>query len=161
MPRAMKFTPKSVLMYLQERTGQRFTPTQIANNFQRSNAEAREVLDDLHANELIRSGVDGTTRVFFVAAPGRSEPRPERIVGRGELKDWEAGLRRFEALCMTVSRPARTSVMRSYFTPWRPNGTTRAVLAPRALRRFGMRSARLLATMQTATRCAPQSPKER
>ncbi|MGT2505721.1 hypothetical protein [Cupriavidus basilensis] len=55
------------------------------------------MLDDLHANELIRSGVDGTTRVFFVAAPA-SQPRPERIVGRGELKGWEAGLRRFEAL---------------------------------------------------------------
>ena len=103
MPRAMKFTRKSVLIYLQERTGQRFTSTQIANNFKRSNAEAREVLDDLHENELIRSGVDGTTRVFFVAAPG-SEPRPERIVGRGELKGWEAGLRRFEALCMTARR---------------------------------------------------------
>lgn len=104
MPRALKFTRKSVLAYLQERTGQRFTPTQIANNFKRSNAEAREVLDDLHANELIRSGVDGTTRVFFVAAPGSSEPRPERIVGRGELRGWEAGLRRFEALCMTARR---------------------------------------------------------
>ncbi|WP_183031696.1 hypothetical protein [Cupriavidus sp. UME77] len=99
----MKFTRKSVLAYLQERTGQRFTPTQIANNFKRSTAEAREVLADLHENELIRSGVDGTTRVFFVAAPS-SEPRPERIVGRGELRGWEAGLRRFEALCMTARR---------------------------------------------------------
>ncbi|MGT2505720.1 hypothetical protein [Cupriavidus basilensis] len=36
MPRAMKFTRKAVLTYPQDRTGQRFTPTQIANNFKRS-----------------------------------------------------------------------------------------------------------------------------
>ncbi|MDW3683061.1 hypothetical protein RA280_15150 [Cupriavidus sp. CV2] len=103
MPRALKFTCKVVLEWLQDRAGQRFTPTQIANTFKRPLAEAREMLVALHENEQIRSGVNGTTRVFFVAVPG-GEPRPERIVGRGELKGWEASLRRFEALCMTARR---------------------------------------------------------
>lgn len=53
--------------------------------------------------EPLHTVMAGTTRVFFVAAPS-SEPRPERIVGRGELRGWEAGLRRFEALCMTARR---------------------------------------------------------
>ncbi|MGT2493069.1 hypothetical protein ACU4GD_27795 [Cupriavidus basilensis] len=93
-----------MLLHLQDRAGQRFAPKQIAHMFQRATVEARELLDALFEEGLVRSGVDGTTRVFYIAGPQDQPRTSDRIVGRGELKGWEAGLRRFEALCMTVRR---------------------------------------------------------
>lgn len=102
MPRLRRLTSKNVLAYLQDRAGHRFAPAQLADAFKRTTAEAREVLDELVMNELARSCVDGTTRKFYVPAAGDVVRTTERIVGKGELKGWEAGLRRFQALCMTA-----------------------------------------------------------
>jgi DNA-binding transcriptional ArsR family regulator len=66
MAKGRQFTSQTVFDYLHENRGTRYTVSQLARNFDTSPQTMRNVVTALVGAKLARTGVQGTTRVYYI-----------------------------------------------------------------------------------------------
>jgi hypothetical protein len=90
---------QTILRFLRANAGSRFNEPHIAQRMKVSVAAARRALRLLASNgDVIIARALGTMHVYFAASAQAIES--PRIVGKGELKGWESGIRRLSELRM-------------------------------------------------------------